>query len=165
MNVPVRYLSTTLAMVLAAIVWIGVLDRPEPPRPPRPALAATALRPQAPVVPPTARDLLAEADTLGLTASQRARLAALESSWDREARALEAEVNVAADAFARFMAEAQQHGRASVDEIRRRSIDYQELSAALRERRARHGREALDALTAEQRALVAGRNQIAGGTR
>jgi hypothetical protein len=165
MNVPVRYLSTTLAMVIAAIVWIGVVDRPEPPRPPRPALAATGSRPQVPVAPPTARDLLAQADTLGLTASQRARLATLGSSWERESRALEAEVKVAADALARFMAQAQQEGRASIDEIRRRSMDYQELSAALRERRARHGHEALDGLTAEQRALVAGRNQIAGGTR
>jgi hypothetical protein len=165
MNVRMRYLSTTLAMVAAAVVWMTVMDRPAAPRPPRPALAATAPRPQGPLTSTTARDLLARADALGLTVSQRARLATLSANWERDSRVLEADVKVAAEAFARFLADAQQAGRAGMDEIRRRSMDYQELSAALRERRARHSDEALDALTAEQRMLAAERNHIAGGTR
>jgi hypothetical protein len=165
MSVRARYLSTTLAMVIAAIVWITWVDRPLAPRPARPAPVVADVRPPRPASPPTARDLLTRADALRLTVSQRARLAALGSGWEREARALDADVKVAADALARFMAEAQERGRAGIDEIRRRSIEYQDRSVALRERRARHSHEALDVLTAQQRVLVAARNEIAGGTR
>jgi hypothetical protein len=165
MSVRTRYLSTTVAMVIAAIVWTTVIDRPAPPRPQRPASAAAEERPPRPISPPVARDLLARADALGLTVPQRARLAALSVSWERESHVLEADAHVAADAFARFLAEAQQGGRAGIEEIRRRSTDYQELSAALRERRARHSQEALGTLTTQQRARLAERNEIAGRTR
>lgn len=159
-----RYLFTTLAIVAAAVVWV-IADRPEPPRPARaapPPVAATA-RPR-PALPPTARDLLASA-ALALTSGQRGRLETLAVVWERETTSLEAEVTAASAEFERFMTEAQRAGRTSLDEIRRRSLEMQDMSAALRGRRVRHGEEAAGVLTGPQRATLAEVNRIPGGDR
>jgi len=165
MRLDARYAATTVALVLVGVAYVlgqAWLDRPAPPRPSR----TTAERPAPPVPLPTAPDLLERGDALGLTAEQRARLAALDRAWGEEAAALDRAVAAARAEFERFTREASLRG-ASVAEIQRQSAEYRELSAALREARRRHADAALAVLTeAQRRSLARGPfTNAQGGTR
>ena len=156
-----RYLAATAAMALIGVVWFTVVDRPAAPRPVRVAGAAAPARLVTPV---TAREMLANADVLQLTADQRTRLASAVAAWDAEMASLEGVINAATDEFDRFAREAQQAGRARLDDVRGRTEDIQSLSALLRQRRARHADDALGALSAAQRVKISDLRQVAGGT-
>jgi hypothetical protein len=165
MRLDARYAATTVALVLLGLAYVlgqAWLDRPAPPRP---SLAAAG-RPAPPVPPLAARDFLDRADALGLTAEQRARLAALDKTWSEEARGLDRAVASARAQFERFTREAGARG-ASVAEIQRQSAEYRELSAALRAARERHAEAAQAVLTEAQRQGVArGRfTSVPGGER
>jgi hypothetical protein len=114
-----------------------------------------------PLAPPTARDLLARADVLGLTVEQRARLAALDRAWVEESAALERALAAARAAFAGFAGDAGGRGR-SGEEIQRRSIEYRELSAALREARERHAARARAIAGETRRQSLAGSPRAGG---
>lgn len=157
-----RYLATTAAMALIAVVWFTVVDRPAAPRPVRVAGAATPARL---VTPLTAREVLAKADVLGLTADQRTRLASAAAAWDAEIASLEGAINAATEEFDRFARETQQGLRARLDDVRGRTEGIQSLSALLRQRRARHADDALGALSAAQRARISDLRQMTGETR
>lgn len=153
MRLDARYAATTVALVLIGAAYVlgpAWLDRPAPPRPSR----ATAARPVPPVPPPAAQDLLGRADALGLTAEQRARLAALDGTWGDEAGGLGRAVAAARAEFERFTREASARG-ASVAEIQRQSAEYRELSAALRAARERHAEATQAVLTEAQRRSLA----------
>ena len=165
MRLDARYAATTVTLVLVGVAYVlgqAWLDRPAPPRPSRP----TAERPAPPVPLPTAPDLLERGDALGLTAEQRARLAALDRAWGEEAGGLDRAVAAARAEFERFTREASPRG-ASVAEIQRQSAEYRELSAALREARRRHADAAQAVLTeAQRRSLARGPfTNVRGGTR
>jgi hypothetical protein len=163
MNLRTRYLVTTLALIAVAVAW-NVVDRPASPR--RAARAVAAVPASRPTpAPKTAAELLAKREALALTVEQRARLGTLAERWAREANAREADLAAASEGFGRFMAETQQKGRARLDEIQGRSVEVQELTAAFRERRARHSEEAIGVLTERQRARLAADNAIPGGAR
>lgn len=147
MSPAIRYGATSLA--LAAIGTLYVLGQSWPDRPgPRPPAGPTAARPAPPVPGPTARDLVDRAAELSLTAEQVVRLEALARRWREESAELERALATAGERFGRFAGEAQAGTGASVEEIQRRSADYRELSAALREARRRHA-EAAGAVLAE----------------
>jgi hypothetical protein len=165
MRLDARYAATTVALVLVGVAYAlgpAWLDRPVRHRPSLPA----AGRPAPPVPPPAARDFLERADTLGLTAEQRARLAALDETWREEMRGLDRAVTAARAEFERFAGEASPRG-ASVAEIQRHSAEYRELSAALREARQRHTEAAQGVLAeVQRRSLARGRfTSVQGGGR
>ena len=160
------YLFTMIAIAVATITWT-IVDRPPRPRPIRAMSAAsmaTAARPT--VAPrPTARNLLAYGEALGLTAGQRAKLETLAAAWERESASLQAGADAASAEFARFIGDAQKVGHVRLDEVQRRSMEVQELSAALRARRAPHNEEAAGVLTERQRSRLAEIHTTPGGTR
>jgi hypothetical protein len=165
MRLDARYAATTLGLVLVGVAYAlgpAWLDRPVPPRPSLPA----AGRPAPPVPPPAARDFLERADTLGLTAEQRARLVALDQTWSEEVGGLDRAVTAARAEFERWAREASPRG-ASVAEIQQQSAEYRELSAALREARQGHANAAQAVLTEVQRQILArGRfTSVQGGRR
>ena len=147
-----RYLSTTLALVAVAVAYV-VLQRPvERPAPRLPAWSLPAVRPGAvPPAPPTAREILDRAFTLDLRPDQMARLLALDRLWKAEARELEKAVQEAQRELSSFMQAAQGSRGATVQEIRRRSAGFSDLSAALRAGRQRHSEAALQLLAHWQR--------------
>ena len=157
---------TVLAMVVIGVAWFTVLDRPAGPRPVRAGTPGTGSAARPPVAtPPTASDVLAKADVIGLTADQRTRLAAAAAAWDREVTSLQDALDAATQGFARFARDAQQAGRTRLDDVRARTEDVQSLSTLLRERRARHAEDALGVLSAPQRAQMSPVRQATGGTR
>lgn len=161
-----RYVMTVLAMVVVGVAWFTVLDRPAGPRPVRAGTPGAGRAARPPVATPlTARDVLAKADVIQLTADQRTRLAGAAAAWDREVTSLEDALDAATREFARFAREAQQAGRTRLDDVRARTEDVQSLSALLRERRARHAEDALGVLSAPQRARMSAVRQTTGGTR
>jgi len=152
MSPRVRSLSTTLALLAVAVAYV-VLDRPvERPAPRLPAGSAPAVRPVAmPPAPPTARDILDRASALDLRPDQVARLQALDRLRASEARELEGAVREAQRELASFVKESQLSRGASAQEIQRRSAEFSDLSAALRESRQRHSEAALRLLADWQR--------------
>lgn len=153
MTIRHQSLTTAVALIAVAVGWTLLQPRPQRPRlsPPPPALIA---RPAKPALPPTARDLLERGALLELTASQRARLAALDAGWTRESAAAQADLEAAVDEFSRFMDEARAAGRVSVGDLQRRSAKVAELGADLRERRRQHAEAAAGILTDWQRARL-----------
>jgi hypothetical protein len=160
------YVTVTLVMLAVGVVWITLIDRPAGPRPLRAASprAGVAARP-VPAAPVTAGEVLSRADVLGLTAGQRAQLASLAGTWERDITSLEDALNTATEEFSRFAREAQQAGRTRLHDVRSRTEDVQSLSALVRERRIRHAGEALALLTASQRARITDSRQTTEGTR
>ena len=142
--------AVTLALVAAAAGWAIIeapterprLSAPKPGAITRPALAA---------MPPTARDILDGGAMLDLKTGQRTRLRALDATWASESAAARAQLDAAVAEFSRFMDEARATGRTSLQEVQRRSAEFSELSAALRERRQRHAEAAAATLTEWQR--------------
>jgi hypothetical protein len=157
-----RALTTTLVLAVIGIVWVAAIDPPAAPRARRVGSPVTVARPAAPV---SAHAMLRSADTLGLTATQRARLASLAAGWDRDVAPLQGELAEATEEFSRFAREAQRAGRATLADVRARTEHVQTLSAQVRERRARHAGEALALLTDSQRARVTAGQDTTGGPR
>ena len=162
MSPRVLYLSTTLALVAVAVVAVllqGRLERPAPRSPaPRPPAwsAAPAVRPAAlPPAPPTAREILDRAMVLDLRVDQVVRLQALDRLWRSEAGRLEGAIREAEREFSAFVKEAQTSRGTSGQEIQRRSAEWSELSAALREARQHHAEAALGLLADWQRQRLA----------
>lgn len=156
MSPRLRYLATTVALLAVGLGYVLIQGKPERPAP--------RLRPQSEAVPrptaqppalPTAREILDRRPALSLTADQMARLEALDREWRAETPPLETALKAAEEELSRFLREAQAGKGASVQEIQRRSAEYQELSAALRERRRLHSQAATRVLTAPQRQKLA----------
>jgi hypothetical protein len=149
MTVQRHYLVSTLGLVglvAAYFVLQGAPPRPGPrlERPPQ-GLA----RPAAPPRLLTAHEILSRAD-LGLASGQVERLQALDLEWSERNRGLLASVEAAQAELSHFM-ETQGTGRANLAELERRSADFRELSAELRQRRTLHAEAAMDVLTEPQR--------------
>jgi hypothetical protein len=168
MSPRLRYASTTVALLGVGLAWVLIQapwQRPAPglAAPPR----AAAVRPAPPPPLPTAGEILDRQAALSLTAEQVTRLEALRRAWRDESADLEAAVEAAGEQFARFAAEARAAKGASVGEIQRRSAEFRELSAALRERRRLHGEAAAGVLTDTQRQTLgtSTSRDIQGGTR
>ena len=152
MNVRLRYLSTTLALVAVGLGYALIQAKPwraAPRLEPRPAAAGHPAPP--PPAPPTAREVLDRSERLDLTREQKARLEALDRQWKQETAGVEAALRGAEEEFSRFMKEAQGGKGTSLQEIQRRSADVRDLSATLRERRLLHGEAVARVLTEPQR--------------
>ena len=142
MSPRVRYLSTSLALLAVGLGYAltqGQVGRPAPPPPAR----AGAARP-APLAsaPSTARQILDRGTVLSLTSDQMDRLETLDRQWRRESAKLETALTAAELEFSRFMREAKAGGRTNLQEIQRRSAEFRDRSAALRERRQIHAETA-----------------------
>ena len=156
MNPPVRYLSTTVALVTVALAYVLLQSRGERPAPRLPAPALSAARPAPlPPAPPTAREILDRAGILDLRGDQLVRLEALDRLWKSEVSGLEAAIHGARRELSSFMKEVQGGRGASVQEIQRRSTEFSQLSAQLRQRRQHHAEAALYVLTDWQRQRLA----------
>ena len=153
MSERVRYLAATLALMAIAVGYFLLLREPAKAGPPLSTRPAET-RPAAPPPLPTARMVLDRANDLALTQGQHARLEALDRQWKMESVGRETAVRQEQEAFSQFMQEAQARGKASVQEIQRRSADLRELSETLRERRQQHAEAALEVLTESQRQML-----------
>jgi hypothetical protein len=160
MSLRMRYLVTTLALVAIGLAF-GLSQRNERPRLPRPAVHITA-RPALPAPSPTAREMLARTDALGLSARQTELLRELARQWQEENGELQEALRAASAEFERFVTDARQGGGASVQTLQQHSSELRHLSTILRERRAEHGVRAAGVLTEAQRATL--RPQIEDST-
>jgi hypothetical protein len=152
MSPPVRYLSTTLALLAVGLGYALMQSRRWHPGPGLRARPAAAGRPALPPAAPlTAREVLDRSEAVGLTHDQKARLEHLDRRWQQETAGLEAAVHVAEQEFSRFMQEAQAGKGTTLQEIQRRSADVRDLSAALRERRLLQAGAVAQVLTEAQR--------------
>ena len=160
-----RYLATTVALLAVGLGYALIQGRPERPAPRPAAQPGAVVRPAPPpAAPPTAGEILERRASLSLTADQVSRLEALDAEWKKEAAGLEPALAAAEQALSRFMKEAQSAGGTSVQEIQRRSVEFRELSTALRERRRLHGEAAAHVLTESQRRQLAAGTVTATGT-
>ena len=155
MNPQGRPVIAALALLIVAGAYFADQGRMNRPGPPRPAASVPAVRPAGPPVPPAAREILDRRAVLDLRAEQIARLETLDQLWTREASGLEAMLRDAERQFSVFATEAQQQKGASLPEIQRRSAEFSQLSAELRERRRHHADVALGVLTERQRQRLA----------
>jgi hypothetical protein len=150
MRIRARYRVWTLGLL--AVAAAGLVLQSAPPRP-APAIqrpAQHAGRRTPPPRPITARGVLEGRAQLGLTASQAARLEVLDRDWSERNRDLDAALEAARQEVARHV-ESQPGGRTSLAELERRSADFQDLSAELRQRRRLHADATLEILTEPQR--------------
>ena len=153
-SVRTRYVTTTLLMIAVAAVAVALQGRDE-----RPALrlaagqARATSRLPAPPPPLTATALLGLYAELALSHAQVGQLEDAARRWREETAGLEAAAERARAELARFVETA--GGRASVDELQRRSAEYRELSAELRSRRVRHAGAVHAMLTDTQRSTLA----------
>lgn len=150
MSLRTRYLSTTLALLVIGLGF-GVSQWQPRSSPLRPVVHATA-RPALPAPPPTAGEILARSDALGLSLQQTERLRELDRQWQAEDEQLQEAIRVASTEFERFVADARKGGGASLQTLQQRSSELRHLSVTLRERRAEHSRGAAGVLTEAQRA-------------
>ena len=152
MSPRLRYCAMTAILIAIGLGYALTQERPWRVALRLPVRAEASARPTAPpVLPPTARDILNQADRLSLTKTQRQRLAALDHQWREGSQGLQAEVEAATQEMAQFL-QASRDGRgANLAEIQRRSSVYQRSSAALREERRRHAEAAAEVLTKSQR--------------
>ena len=167
MSPRVRYLSTSLALLAVGLGYaliqgrVGRLALPPPAR-------AEAARP-APLAPapPAARQILDRGTVLSLTSDQMDRLETLDQQWRRELAKLETALTAAEQELSRFMRDAQAGGKTNLQEIQRRSAEFRDRSAALRERRHIHAEMAARLLTETQRRVLAQApsSQTPGGDR
>ncbi len=167
MSPRLRYASTTLALLAVGLAYVLIQAPWQRPAPRLAAPSRAAVRPAPPPPLPTAGEILGRQAALSLTAEQVTRLEALRRAWRDESADLEAAVGAAGEQFAGFAAEARAAKGASVGEIQRRSAEFRELSAALRERRRLHGEAAAGVLTDTQRQTLwtLTSRDIQGGTR
>jgi hypothetical protein len=156
MNPHVRSLAAAVGLATIAVAYFVYEGRIERPGPPRPAPVLSAARPPAwPPAPPTATDILDQRVALDLRGDQIVRLKALDRLWTREVRGVTAMIHEAEREWAVFVSDAQGGKRASLPEIQRRSAEFGQLSAELRERRQHHSEAALRVLDDWQRPRLA----------
>jgi hypothetical protein len=162
MSLRIRYLATTVVLFAFAMAF-GVSQWSGRPGPPRPAAHSTA-RPALPAPPPTAGEMLARSDALGLIPRQTEGLRELARQWQAESEELQGAIRAASAEFERFVADARQGGGASLQTLQQQSSGLRQLSVTLRERRAEHSRRAVSVLTEAQRAtLRSGTEDSSGG--
>ncbi len=167
MSPRMRYLATLLLLAIG-LGYALVREQMSHPSLRLPAQAEASSHPRLPLAPPpTAQEVLERAGDLSLTAEQRRRLLALDAEWQREAPPLETELKGAEAEFSRFMADAQQDGKISLQEIQRRSEDVRRLGAAWREAQARQAEAVKHVLTESQQKQLASvtSQQPSGGMR
>jgi hypothetical protein len=145
-----RSLSAGLALVAVAAGAALLTSGSPRPSPRLPEGSATAPRPAPPVAPPTAREILARASALALTAGQRRELEALDRRWQTREQALAAAAEDGQRELSAFMTEAGAGRSVPLRDIRERAAAFSERSAELREERARHAEAALGLLTTSQ---------------
>jgi hypothetical protein len=92
---------------------------------------------------------------LSLTADQKSRLTALDEKWRKDSAPVETALKTPEQEFSQYMKEAQAEGKTNLQEIQRRSADYRDLSAELRELRQRHAEAAAQVLTESQQRTLA----------
>jgi hypothetical protein len=162
MSARTRYLATTLALLVIGL-GLGLSQWQPRPSPVRPAVHTTA-RPALPAPSPTASEILARSDGLGLSPRQTERLRELDRQWQADYGELQEAIRAASAEFERFVAAARQGGGASLQTLQQRSGELQQLSVALRERRTEHSRRAAGVLTEAQRATLrpASENSVGG---
>jgi hypothetical protein len=157
MTAPTRYLVSMVGMLAVAAAYVAFQGGPPQPGPrlERPAPGVRVARqPGAP--PPrilTAREILDRRSELAVAPAQIARLETLDRQWKERNRDLDAALEAAQQEVSRYM-QAQAAGRTSLAELERRSADFRELSAELRERRRLHAEAAMEVLTEPQRRHV-----------
>lgn len=153
MSPRLRYLSTTLTLVVVGLGYALVQGWPARSTPHLEKSAAAAQPPASPL--PTARQMLDREAELSLTPDQKGRLLALDAKWRQESAPLLAALEAAEQEFSRFMNASHAGGKVSLQEIQPQSADYRELSAELRELRRRQAGETAEVLTqSQQRTLV-----------
>jgi hypothetical protein len=150
MNIRVRYLVTTLALIAIALGYALMQEWPRNVAPRLPARAETSSHPAPRPALPTAREILEHGADLALTPDQQGRLTALDRQWAQESAGTQAVADAAGREFSLFL-QTQGSGKASLQEIQRRSADYRALSRELRELRQRHAETAQQVLTDPQR--------------
>lgn len=155
MNSQLRYVAATLAVAAIGLGYVLIQGQAGRPAHRPPARAEATARPAALRPPLTARRILQQSATLSLTEDQTRGLETLDRQWSMEFGALEAPLKESEEDFSRLMREAQAGGKASLQEIQRRSAEFTERSAALRERRKRHAVRAASLLTEAQRRILA----------
>ncbi len=168
MSPRIRYLVTTLLLVAIGLGYALVRERMSHPSLRLPARAEAVSRPRPPLPPsPTAGEVLERAADLSLTAEQRRRLLGLDAEWQQESTPLEARLRGAEAEFSRFMGEAQQNGKVSLQEIQRHSEDVRRLGAAWREAQERQAEAVKHVLTESQQKQLASvtSQQPSGGMR
>ena len=167
MSPRVRYFSTSLALLAVGLGYALIQGRVGRLALPPPARAEAARPAPLPPAPPTAREMLERGTALSLTSDQTDRLEALDRQWQRESAPLEAASSEAEQEFSRFMREAKAGGKTNLQEIQRRSAEFRDRSAALRERRQIHAGTAARLLTETQRRVLAQApsSQTPGGDR
>ena len=163
----VRYLSTSLALLVVGLGYALTQGRVERPAPRIPARAEAARPAPLPPALPTAGEILKRSTALSLTRGQVAPLRALEERWREESAELEAAVQKAERAFSQFVRDTQAGWKTNLQEIQRRSVEFRDRSAALRERRQIHAEMAARLLTETQRRALAQAptSHIPGGNR
>lgn len=157
------YIGGTLILAAVALLYVAAASGPERPGPRLERPAGTASRPgPAPAV-LSARRIIEIGRDLDLQPDQIVRLAALDARWRRESQEIETALEPAIRELTAFLTGAQERGGAGLVELQRRSADYQELSAELRQRRLRHAAEALAVLSGSQKQLAIRAYPLSGG--
>jgi type IV pilus biogenesis protein CpaD/CtpE len=142
-----RALPAAVALMAVAALATMLMSGPRRESPRLPPASTTAARPVPRPARPDAREILAHAAALGLTPAQRGRLEALDRRWRAGERAL---LDAVEDAR-RDMSALSADGRAvRLRDIQERAAGFGELSAELRQARARHAEDALGVLTETQ---------------
>src|SRR5262249_18037577 len=151
-----RSLAAAVALVIVAAGYFAYQARIERAAPPRPAPGFSAARPTVlPVLPPTARDIIDRSVALDLRSERIVRMRVLDQVWKSEMSGLEAMIHDAEREFSVFATEAQGKGGASLPEIQRRSAEFRQLGAELRQQRQQHSEAALRILADWQRERLA----------
>lgn len=144
-----------LAILVSVVVWMR--ERPDlEMRGDRPMVERAPLAAHGPVATPDVSDLLKHADALALTPHERKVISRLVKQWETESAARRGEMNQAAEAFNRFIREAQQQGRerrnagAGLAEIQRNAAEASALTTEWLARKASFWQQGLAALTSAQ---------------
>jgi hypothetical protein len=148
----VRYLGSVVAVFAVALGYVVFQDGLGHPGPrlERPAVRGA---PAPPARMPTAREILTRRTEFAITSSQAARLEALDRDWNEKTLGLDAALDTARQEMSRYMDSSGARG-ASLAELTRRSAEFRELSAELRERRRLHAEAAAEVLAESQRRQV-----------
>lgn len=139
-----------LALLAGVLIWNGMPRQPGPPPSSPGVIRETAPGPKGPPSAPDPAWLLTQAEPLGLTPEQTAKLTRLERRWDRDTRDLRARIDAAQAEFERGMRE-REGQPASMQELQERAAPVSDLSRQLASARRAWWSEASGALTPGQR--------------